>query len=114
MATSIVYRFTLDHGVGLDHKDISSMPYSVTYPNMVHRFTSKHGVTYSNIVYRFSLDHKDFSSMPYGVTHSNIVHDASPPNLVRVPPLGRPKSSSINHTSYPPAGYMVRLYIKYI
>ena len=90
------------------------MPHGVTHPNMVHGFASKYGVTYSNIVYRFGLYHKDFSSMPHSVTHSNVVHNALPPNLIRVPSLGRLKSSSMNHISYPPAGYMVRLYIKYI
>ena len=59
----LIYGFGLDYGAGLDHEDFSSMPHGVTYPNIVYRFTSKHGVTHSNIVYRFSLDYKDFSSM---------------------------------------------------
>ena len=51
--TYLTYGFGLDHGVGLDYKDFSSMPYSVAYSNIVHGFTSKYGVAYPNIVYRF-------------------------------------------------------------
>ena len=63
--TYLIYRFSLDYRVGLDYKDFSSIPYGVTYPNIVYRFTSKYRVTYSNIVY-----------------------NASYSNLVRVLPLG--------------------------
>ena len=66
------------------------------------------------LIYMVGLDHKDFSSIPYGVTYSNIVLDALPPNLVRVPPLEYLMSLSLDYTSYPPAGYIVSLYIKYI
>ena len=52
--------------------------------------------------------------MPYSVTYSNIVYNTSHPNLVRVPPLGRPMPSSMDYTSHPPAGYIVRPYNKYI
>ena len=99
--TYLIYGFSLDYGVSLDHKDFSSMPYGVTYPNMVHRFTSKYRVTHSNMVHGFSLDYKEFSSILYA-----LVYGALPRNLVRVPPLGHLMSSSIDYTSYPPARYV--------
>ena len=76
--TYLIYRFSLDYEVSLDYKDFSSIPYSVTHPNMV---------------YRFSLDYKDFSSILY-----TLVYGALPRNLVRVPPLGH-----IIWLSYPSA-----------
>ena len=66
MATSIVYGFTLIYMVtlsivyrvacliyvvSLDHKDFSSMPYSVTYSNMVY------DTSLSNLVYVYPLGH---------------------------------------------------------
>ena len=122
--TYLIYGFSLNHGVGLDYKNFSSMPYGVAYPSMVHRFASKYRVTYSNMVYRFtskyrvthsnvvhgfSLGHKEFSSMLY-----TLVYSALPRDLVRVPPLGYLISLSMDHTSHPPAGYIIRLYIEYI
>ena len=137
--TCLIYGFGLDHGVGLDHEDFSSMPYGVAYPsmvygfaskygvthsnmvhgftskygvthsNMVHRFTSKYGVTYSNIVYGFGLDYEEFSSILYA-----LVYSALPRDPVRVPPLGYLMSLSMDHTSHRPARYVMRLYIKYI
>ena len=59
------------------------MPYGVTYPNIVYRFTSKYRVTYSNIVYRFSLEYKEFLGILYILVYSALTY-----NLVRVPPLG--------------------------
>ena len=106
--TCLIYGFGLDHGVGLDYKEFSSMPYGVTYPNIVYgfdskhevaypnivyRFDSKYRVTHSNMVYRFGLDYEDFSSILY-----TLVYGALPRDLVRVPPLGHTILSS-----YPPA-----------
>ena len=92
--TCLIHGFGLDYGVGLDYEDFSSIP---------------HGVTYPSIVYRFGLDYKEFSSILY-----TLVYGALSYNLVRVPPLGHLISLSIDYTSYPPAEYIVRLYIKYI
>ena len=88
----LIYGFSLDYRVDLGYKDFWSMPYSVTH---------------SNMVYGFGLDYKEFSSILY-----ILVHSALPRNPVRVPPLGYLMSSSMDHTSYPPAGYV--LYNKYI
>ena len=109
MASSIVYeitylihRFSLDHGVSLDHEDFSSMPHSVTYPSIVHGFASKHGVTHSNMVHGFGLDHEEFSS----ILHA-LVHGALPRDPVHVPPPGHPMSSKMDYTSHPPARYIL-------
>ena len=76
----MVYRVTyLIYGFSLNYKDFSSIPHGVTYPNVDYRYT---------LIYRLGLDYEDSSSIPNSVTHSNIVHNASPPNLVSVPPLG--------------------------
>ena len=65
--SSIVYRVAyLIYRFSLDYKDFSSILYGVTYPNMVYRFTLKYGVTRSNIVYGFTLKHR--------VTRLNMVH----------------------------------------
>ena len=55
------------------------------------------------------IDYVNFSSISY-----TLVHGALPRDLVRVPPLGYPISLSIDYTSHPPAGYVMRPYIKYI
>ena len=81
------------------------MSYNVTHPNIVYEFTSKYGVTHSNIVYRFSLDYEDFSSILYTLIYSTL-----PCDLVRVYPLRPLISSSIDYTSHPPAGYIMRPY----
>ena len=107
--TCLIYGFSLDYGVGLDYKDFSSIPYDVAHPSIVYRFASKYGVAHSNIVYRFSLDHEEFSSILYTLVYSTLPRDP-----VRVPPLEYLISLSIDYTSYPPARYVIRLYIKHI
>ena len=82
----LIYGFGLDHGVGLDYEDFSSMPYGVTHPN---------------IVYGFGLDHEEFLSILF-----TLVYSALPRDLVRVPPPGYLISSSMDYTSHPPAGYV--------
>ena len=106
IALSIVYRVTLIyrvassmvHGVALSivYRVTSSIVYGVAL-SIVYGVTLSivHGVTC--LIHGIGLDYEDFSSMPHGVAYSNIVYNASPPNLVRVPPPGH-----IIWLSYPP------------